>query len=48
MTGFGTPVVTGPPETVTYGHATVLDYAFIQLKAFVAIYQSESSKHLER
>ncbi len=48
MTGVGTPGVTGPAEVVTYGHATVLDYAFTQLKAFVAIYQSESSKHLER
>ncbi len=49
MTGFGTSVIKVRPALfVTYGHATVLDYAFTQLKAFVAIHQSESSKHFER
>ena len=48
MTGVGLVDNVADPETVAYGHASVLDYAFTQLKAFVAMHQSESSKHLER
>ena len=47
MTGVGT-LLSVDPEVVTYGQVDVLDCAFTQLKAFVAIHQSESSKHFER
>jgi len=41
-TGVGSTVC-GPVISVAYGQATVLDSAFTQPKAFVAIDQSESS-----